>query len=279
MIVYNNLFKKLFSAIFLCGVLTACGGEKPASSENESIQNASDSNQKHATTLKVAVNQDMPPFVFLDEKGNFIGIDVDVIRRIGDEMGFGVDFHPMPWKELFSSVEAGKYDLAIAGISYSDDREIQHGLTKSYLHVPSAIVYREDNPKFFNKNISSLLDLKGAKVGGMEIAKQVKQMEAIGGYESMKHTDTSYLAFKEVVQGKIDATFEDRQLLQYYIQNHADLGVKLRIVDYENEQNPEARQVIMVAKKNQELLAKLNQGIDKLIASGEIKRIEQKWLQ
>lgn len=269
-----NLFQAMSCSVLLTvGVfLTGCGND------DKKPQAQSESESKHDIVLRVAVNQDMPPFVFVNEQGKFIGMDVEIIKAIGNEMGFGVELYHMPWKDLFPNVQAGKYDLAIAGISYSNERANNYGLTKSYMYVPSAIIYNADNPKFAGKTITSLVDLKGAKVGGMAAAKQVKQMQAVGGYEEMTDTATSYLAFEKVMRGELDATFEDRQLLQYYAKNHGNKGINLKIVDYENQNTPEAAQVMMVDKSNTELLAKLNEGIDRLTANGTIQAIEQKWL-
>lgn len=268
---------KSFSLVAMLGLgvfMAGCGDKSSTKTQEAPIAET----QSSGKVLRVAVNQDMPPFVFVDEKGKFVGMDVEIIQAIGKEMGFGVELHTMPWKDLFPSVQTGRYDMAIAGISYNAERAENYGLTKSYMYVPSAIIYNADNPKFAGKTITSLADLKGAKVGGMAAAKQVKQMEAIGGHESMTDTATSFIAFSKMMRGELDATFEDRQLLQYYAKNHQQAGVNLKIVDYESQDTPEAAQVMMVDKSNTELLAKLNEGIDRLTANGTIKSIEQKWM-
>ncbi|ELA08335.1 extracellular solute-binding protein [Moraxella macacae 0408225] len=263
-----------------CDQSTTNGGGMKANESltpNDTKTTTAESNTtNHAKILKIAINTSMPPFVYLNDVGTPIGIDIDVIKSIGEKQGFGVEFFPMPWKNLFPSVEAGETDLAISGISFNADRNQKYGLTKSYLYVPSAIVYKTDNPKFKGKSVAKLEDLKGTKVGAMEVAKQMIQMETVGGKENSTYTDTSFLAFKKVLNNEIDATFEDRQLLEYYAKSYPKH--KLKIVSYETKENPESQQVIMTKKSNQELLDKLNQGIDELVKSGELKRIEEKWL-
>lgn len=260
--------------ITFSSVMLGCNQSTPTTAEPAKTEITSA--PANANILRIAINTSMPPFAYLDEKGTPIGIDIDVIKSIGEKQGFEVKFHPMPWKNLFPSVEKGETDLAISGISFNADRNQKYGLTKSYLYVPSAIIYKTDNPKFQGKTVTKLEDLKGTKVGGMAEAKQMIQMEDIGGQESAIHTDTSFLAFQKMLNSQIDATFEDRQLLEYYAKSYPNY--KLNIVSYETQDNPESQQVIMTKKSNQVLLDKLNKGIDDLAKSGELKRIEDKWL-
>lgn len=223
-----------------------------------------------AMTLKVATTGTMPPFSFQDEYGNLQGIDIDVMRAIGEEQGFKVNFYKEPWQNLFDSVESGERAIAISGISYSDERAKKYGLSNSYFFNPSAIMYIE--PKL---NISGLADLQAKKVAGMEGSKQVKQVKQVSGTQ-VATTKTTFLLFEGLVQGKYDAIVQDQPLLQDTANSYPDL--KVVIVPYETKDNPAAQQIILTAKANNELLADINEGIAKLKDSGEIKQIENKWL-
>lgn len=79
-----------------------------------------------APILKVAMTGDLPPFSFQDDYGNMQGTDVDSIRAIGEEQGFKVEFYKETWQDMFDSVESGKRDLAISGISYKEDRAVRY---------------------------------------------------------------------------------------------------------------------------------------------------------
>jgi polar amino acid transport system substrate-binding protein/cystine transport system substrate-binding protein len=87
---------------------------------------------------------------------------------------------------------------------------------------------------------------------------------------------TTFLLFEDLLQGKVDAIVQDLPLLQYTAANHPEH--KVVIVPYEDESNPAAQQVILMAKGNDSLIAQVNEGIAKLKASGEFKKIEDKWL-
>lgn len=73
-----NLFQAMSCSVLLTvGVfLTGCGDD------DKKPQAQSESESKHDIVLRVAVNQDMPPFVFVNEQGQFIGMDVEIIKAI-----------------------------------------------------------------------------------------------------------------------------------------------------------------------------------------------------
>ncbi len=173
---------------------------------------------------------------------------------------------------MFDSVESGGRDLAISGISYKDDRNIRYGLSQPYFFNPSAMMYAEGK-----LNAKSLQDLKNSRIGAMEGAKPVDQLNELGGYEDNLTTNTTaYLLYEDLVQDRVDVILHDMPILQYTAKNYPEY--KVTIVPYEGEDNPSAQQVILMAKENTQLIDTVNKGIKKLKAKGAFKEIEEKWL-
>ncbi|MFB2587298.1 substrate-binding periplasmic protein [Acinetobacter sp. c1-l78] len=223
----------------------------------------------NAPVYKVATTGKQPPFTYLDEYGNLMGMDIDIIRAIGEEQGFKVEFEVLPWPMVFPSVVDGKNDLAVSGISYNDERNEKYSLSKQYLFVPSAIMVKDSN-------IKSLADLAGKRFTCMTAAKQCNDISKAVPTATVNDEATTYLSFAALAQGRTDAIGEDMQLLQYFAKKHPDQ--KVHIIPYETEKDLPAQQIIMAAKGRTELINKVNEGIDKLTASGKIKEIEKKWL-
>ncbi|MBO1530296.1 transporter substrate-binding domain-containing protein [Psychrobacter sp. F1192] len=242
----------------------------PPATENEDtfVSELPDS----APIVKVATTGTMPPFSFQDDYGNMQGIDIDSIRAIGEEQGFKVEFYKETWQNMFDTVESGGRDLAISGISYKDDRNTRYGLSQPYFFNPSAMMYAEGK-----LNAKSLKDLKNSKIGAMEAAKPVDQLNELGGYEDNLTTNTTaYLLYEDLVQDRVDVILHDMPILQYTAKNYPEY--KVTIVPYEGEDNPSAQQVILMAKENNQLIDTVNEGIEKLKAKGTFKEIEEKWL-
>ena len=224
-----------------------------------------------APTLKVAMTGDLPPFSFQDDYGNMQGTDVDSIRAIGEEQGFKVEFYKETWQDMFDSVESGKRDLAISGISYKDDRAVRYGLSTPYFFNPATIMYLEG--KF---DIKDLNDIKGLKTGTLEGSKEEDTLREMGSSVELVSRSTAFLAYQDLVQGNTDVFLYDMPVLQYIIKGYPEHKVK--IVPYEAADAPSAQQVVLMAKENTKLIKSVNEGITKLKAKGTFKEIEEKWL-
>lgn len=260
--------------------LFGCGNSTPQENSSTTTAPTTTENKDSFTSklpdsapiVKVATTGTMPPFSFQDDYGNMQGIDVDSIRAIGEEQGFKVEFYKETWQNMFDTVESGGRDLAISGISYKDDRNTRYGLSQPYFFNPSAMMYAEGK-----LNAKSLQDLKNSRIGAMEGAKPVDQLNELGGYEDNLTTNTTaYLLYEDLVQDRVDVILHDMPILQYTAKNYPEY--KVTIVPYEGEDNPSAQQVILMAKENTQLIDTVNEGINKLKAKGTFKEIEEKWL-
>lgn len=262
--------KNVSIALFCVAIITGCSNNANTNTSASNTDSAKPEKTSGLPVYKVATTGKQPPFSYLDEHGKPIGMDIDIIQAIAKEQGFEVEFDTMQWKDVFPSVVSGKNDLAISGISYNDERNQSYTLSKQYLFVPSAIMVTDDN-------IKSLQSLAGKRFNCMIGAKQCEDIQTAVPTAKVNQEDTTFLTFRSLAQGETDAIGEDMQLLQYFAKKHPSL--KVNIIPYEDEKNPQASQVIMAAKGQEALISKINEGIDKLTANGKIKEIEKKWLE
>ncbi|MBH0005091.1 transporter substrate-binding domain-containing protein [Psychrobacter sp. SWN149] len=258
--------------------LFGCGNSATQESVNSTGTSATENKDSFvsqlpdtAPTLKVAMTGDLPPFSFQDDYGNMQGTDVDSIRAIGEEQGFKVEFYKETWQDMFDSVESGKRDLAISGISYKDDRAVRYGLSTPYFFNPATIMYLEG--KF---DIKGLNDIKGLKAGTLEGSKEEDTLKEMGSSVELVSRSTAFLAYQDLVQGKTDVFLYDMPVLQYIVKGYPEHKVK--IVPYEADDAPSAQQVILMAKENTQLINNVNEGIAKLKEKGVFKEIESRWL-
>lgn len=224
----------------------------------------------NAPVVKVATTGTMPPFSILDQYGNLTGYDVDVIRAVGEAEGFRVEFIKDPFSGLFNSVETGRTDLAISGISYKPERAERYALSDPYFFNPSAIMYKDSK-----LNIQRFEDLKGLRVGAMDGTIQYEKIKDANIASELTPTRSTYLLFQQLVQGNVDAILQDYPLLKETANNHPEQKVK--IVPYQDQSDPTSQQVMVMRKGNQALQAKVNDGIRKIKANGTLKKIDEKW--
>ena len=99
-------------------ILVAC------QSSTDSSQSAVDA-IKQKGKLVVATSPDYAPFEFqslVDGKNQVVGADIDMAQAIADELGVKLEISSMSFDNVLTSLQTGKADLAIAGISATDER-------------------------------------------------------------------------------------------------------------------------------------------------------------
>lgn len=117
--------------------------------------------QESTSSIKVGVYQN-PPKIFVDGKGKPDGIFIDIIEDIASEESIVIEYVEKNWGELFNLLERGEIDL-LPDVAYSSRRD---SLFK-FNPVPVMESWLElySSP---SKNIQSILELEGRKIGVLE---------------------------------------------------------------------------------------------------------------
>lgn len=97
-------------------------------------------------SLRFATNATFEPFEYYQD-GKIVGIDVDVANAIGDVLGVDVEILDMEFDAIITSVQAGKADAGIAGITVTPEREKNIGFTDSYADVRQVIMVNSGDAK------------------------------------------------------------------------------------------------------------------------------------
>ncbi|MDC0609831.1 transporter substrate-binding domain-containing protein [Vibrio sp.] len=82
--------------------------------------------------IRVGTTADYKPFSYYDGK-NFSGYDIDIAKYFSKELNVEVRFVQTSWKELVPDLEAGKYDIAMGGITRRTSRQLAAEQTQGYM--------------------------------------------------------------------------------------------------------------------------------------------------
>lgn len=273
---FMNVLTKPLMVVGLSLSLFACGGDKPVESTAPTAdkQATPTSNDK---ALVVAVSPYFAPYVYLDNSGNVSGFDVDLLNSIAQKKGLTIQYKPTSdFGQIFTEVDNKTADIALSAILQTEERASKYGLTQPYSADSLVYFYRADNGKIANLTLSSLSDLSGKNLilSGTAGTQQMQYIQSVSAETNIVPTSTDFLAFTNVLQQKADVGFTDKGIFQHFVKNNLkDNSIQLKSVSYQNEPS---NHVMVVHKDNVELLNTLNEGINELIQSGEIKQIEQK---
>ncbi|MEY8441895.1 ABC transporter substrate-binding protein/permease [Lactobacillaceae bacterium 24-114] len=223
-------------------------------------------------TYTIATNNTFEPFEIQDSKGGYSGknpgIEIEMLKRIAKHEHFKIQFKAMSFNADLQALESGQVDAVMAGMSVTDERKQKYDFSTSY--YTSGVVMAVAK----NSKITSMSQLKGKTVAvksGTSAALYVKDNQKKYGYK-IKYFDSSNTMWNDVKIGNSAATFDDGPVIQYGIKE----GVPLKIVS----KKPINSQPVAIAYqkgKNKELQKKINDGIEWLNKTGQMKSIINKY--
>lgn len=270
-------YSQLTIGLFLFA-LVGCNNSNPQQTSKESTaptpttQDASSKATPNQKTYRVLTYPRYAPYQHLDEKGNIIGFDVDMINAIAQSQGFAVEIVSSPWSGMLDQLNADKADLVISGISRQQaGGDEKFTLSQAYLHGKDAIVSKANIT-----DINTMNDMVGRNIGVQSDTIFADALIQRKGKNSptLTQSATSYLAFTDVVNDKVEAVYAHENILRHYAKSHPDVkfnfsgtGEGFNLYD-----------MVIVAKKgNDELIQKVNAGIQKVHQNGTYQKLHLQW--
>ena len=117
--------------------------------------------------LVVALNPEFAPFEYqklVDGKNQIVGSDVELAKAIAKELGVEVEFSPMSFDNVLASLDSGKADLAISGVSKTEERSQVYDFSIPYYTSKNKVIVRKSELT----NYQSVKDLAQKKVGAQK---------------------------------------------------------------------------------------------------------------
>ena len=105
-------------------------------------------------TLRVGLSS-FVPWAMQDKKGEWIGFEIDVAKKLAEDMGVKIEFVPTKWEGLIPSLLTGKFDLIVAGMTGTPQRALKINFTNPYDYSGMNVVVHKD----FMGGVTHYLDL------------------------------------------------------------------------------------------------------------------------
>lgn len=257
--------------------LTACGGSAStassaaASSVAASSEAASTSaaaaelTTVEAGKLTMATNATFPPYEMTTDAGTIEGIDVDTAQAIAEKLGLELQIDDMDFDAALLSVQQGKADIAMAGITVTDERMAVMSFSDSYATgIQSVIVPRSD--------IASVDDLAGKKIGTQRGTTGYLYCSDDFGEDAVVAYDNGLTAVQALNNGQVDAVVIDNEPAKAYVESNP--GLKILDTSYAEEDY-----AIGMNKSNTALLEAVNAALEELKADGTLQSIVDKYIK
>jgi glutamine transport system substrate-binding protein len=238
--------------------IAACGNNDTAGEKEKSDK-----------VYKVGVDTTYPPFEF-KEGNEYKGIDIELINAIAKDQDFKIELSPMDFGGIIPAMQANQLDVAIAGMSITDERKKVVDFSTPYFNAGLTVVVKKDNT-----TTKSVDDLKGKTVAvkkGTTGAKYAQDNSAKLGIKVVQFNDSPAM-FQEVANGNADALIEDYPVISYAIAQK-DLGLKT----VGDRLNGDKYGIAVLKGQDKDLLEKINKGIANLKKDGTYDKIIKSYL-
>ena len=217
-------------------------------------------------TLTVGTNAEFPPYESYED-GQIVGIDMDIMRAVSDELGMELEIEDIAFDSIIPEIVSGKADMALAGMTVTEDRKASVDFSDTYATASQMIIVKEDS------KIAGPDDLKGVTVGvqlGTTGDIYVSDLEADG--TTVERYNKGFEAVQALSQGKIDAVVIDGEPAKTFVSETEGL----KILD---EAFTVEEYAIAVKKGNSELLDKINTALESLKDNGTLDEIVAKYIK
>lgn len=135
--------------------LSGCGGDDPdAAEEVNGVQLVS--------AGKLTLCSDIPyePFEFVQD-GENVGFDIDLAQATADSMGVELEVITTAFEAIQSgsALDTGQCDIALSGMTITEERQTQMDFSKPYLKDNLALMTKKDS------DVESIEDIQGEEAG------------------------------------------------------------------------------------------------------------------
>ena len=254
--------------------LTACGGSasstasstasSAASSEAASTSAAAELTTVEAGKLTMATNATFPPYEMTTDSGEIEGIDVDTAKAIAEKLGLELQIDDMDFDAALLSVQQGKADIVMAGVTVTDERKAVMDFSDSYATGIQSIIVPEGS------DITSPDDLAGKKIGTQRGTTGYIYCSDDFGDDAVVAYDDGLTAVQALKNGQVDAVVIDNAPATEYVA--ANPGLVILDTSY-----AEVDYAIGMAKGSA-LEDAVNAALEELKADGTLQSIVDKYI-
>jgi ABC-type amino acid transport substrate-binding protein len=219
-------------------------------------------------TITMATNAGFKPLEY--RKGDkIVGIDADMAAEIAKDMGKELEIVDMDFNAVVESISSGKYDLGIAGLSKTPDREKAVDFSEPYFESQQMILVKSDNTTITNGD-----SLKGKKIAVQEGTLGQTIVEELDGVNSKDiQRYRNYVdAVEALKSNKADAIVMDKYPAESFV--NVNNG-QLKMLD---EVMATDVYCVAVKKGNTELLEQVNKTIKRIQEDGTLEKIIKNYI-
>lgn len=271
----NKKFGALAASIAFAGALalSGCGGTgAPADASGSGEPSGSDALELVTDgTLTIGTSAEYEPFEYMED-GEYKGFDLELAQAIADDLGLDLKIENVDFDTIVPGVASGtKYDLGIAAITATPEREKEVSFSDSYYMDDQAIVTMVDNADITADNYADALNAEGVKIA-------VQSGSTAEAFAKENFPNAELVPFKNATD--CFAAVQSSQAAA--LVTNRSVAAQLVATSFSNEQvikqiSTGEEYAIAINKDNAALLDAVNESISKLTENGTVDELMTKY--
>lgn len=219
-------------------------------------------------TLDVVTDPSFVPFEMMDqETGQMVGFDMDIVAEVAERAGFEYNLRTMDFNGIIPAVQTGNVDIAIAGITITDERAEIVDFSDPYYDSGLRLLVNAGDD-----SIQSIEDLAGKSVGTKIGSTSYDYLQAnLGDDADITPYPGSSDMYMALLGGSVDAVFYDAPNVGYFSQTQGEGRAKVVGPLYEGQQYG------IVLVKGSDWVEPVNEALASMKEDGTYDEIHSKW--
>ena len=235
----RKLLALVLTGVMAISTLAGCGSSDTKTSDTD-VKTSETAETSDKNVLRVGMECTYAPFNWTQDSDTTpdgskavpiygsdyyaYGYDVAVAQKLADEMGMDLEVHKVEWSSIGISLDAGDYDVIIAGMGKTAEREASYSFTEPYYYRDNCIVVKKGSAY---ENVKGLSDLPGT---GCKVTTQlgtgwVPLLDQIEGAEQSGNYETTSECFMAISNGVADVCVVDLPTAQSAALTNDDLVI------------------------------------------------------
>ena len=220
--------------------------------------------------LKVGQGSGYMPLHGMDENGNFIGLEIDLLKKMAVFLGVKLEIVVINWDGIIPGLLSGKFDMICSGMTINPERALKVDFSIPYLTVGQTLIYNNScytvPPEFEDIKDSELkISVQLGTTGNIAASRLFKNAEIL----TFETIDEAAL---QVASNKVDIMIHDSIYANYISRKYRQLERTDRLFTIE-------KLGIAIRKGELESLRWIDTFIEWLETTGEMASLEEKWFE
>ncbi|KXT76706.1 transporter substrate-binding domain-containing protein [Streptococcus sp. DD12] len=219
--------------------------------------------------LVIAMSPDYAPYEFrtmINGRDTVVGSDIKLAQALADELGVQLVISATTFDNVLNSLNSGKADLAISGLSATPERAEHYRFSTPYYEATTVLLVKKDKAATYTSIASFDNQPIGAQKGTIQNTQAQEQMPQAN---LVALTSTSELV-NELKSGKLNGIVTEYPIAAGYVAQNSDLAISS--VSLKSSGDTSSNVVAMPKGKKSERLKKtIDKVIKKLVKEGKYK--------